>query len=236
MYKNSIRQQAIRLREEGYSYTDISLKIGIPKSTLSDWLSAIPYTPNEKTIKRIGKAIAAANAKKVRQKQESIANINEDAAQEIGALSRRDLFMFGLGLYAGDGSKTAGVTRIVNSDPNVICLAIAWFRNLGITQEQFSLTLHVYPDSDIPACLQFWSRTTTIPTSQFGKIQIDRRVKKRARPGKLPYGTAHLSVRGLGKKEFGIAFARRIQGWTNAVVHKTMQRTWSNGMTRPFQG
>ena len=194
---------------------------GVSKSTLSDWLSLVPYRPNEQTVARVGKAIASANARKTLQKQESIEKIRKEAAREIGAISKRDLFMFGLGLYLGEGSKTSDITRVVNSDPVVILLAIKWFYGLGIIREQFLLTLHLYPDSNVDECLQFWSHTTTIPRSQFGKVQIDRRKNKKSfKSGKLPYGTAHLSVRGLGRKKFGVALARRIKGWTDAIAKK----------------
>lgn len=138
---------------------------------------------------------------------------------DIGEVSRRDLFMFGLGLYLGEGSKTHDITRIVNSDSNVILLAIAWFHGRGVSREQFFLTVHLYPDSDVEKSLQFWSRTTTIPRSQFGKVQIDTRLnKKRSMAGKLPYGTAHLTIRSSGRKEFGVVFARKIQAWNDEVA------------------
>ncbi len=158
-------------------------------------------------------------AKKTEMKHRAIMDIHREAVAQVGVMSKRDLFMFGLGLYVGEGSKTADITRITNSDPNALRLAIAWFYNLGIHREQFFLTLHLYPDSDVEKCLLFWSQTTTIPKSQFGTVQIDRRTnKKRSRNGKLPYGTAHLTVRALGRKEFGVSLARRIKGWSDGVA------------------
>ncbi len=215
---------ALELRKAGHAYSHISRVTGISKSTLSDWLSGVPYTPNAETVNRVGKAIAAANARKTLLKRESIHRIHQEAANEIGRVSKRDLFMFGLGLYLGEGSKTGDVTRVVNADPEVIRLAIAWFKSLGVEPEQFLLTLHLYPDSDTQECLQFWSKTTTIPLRQFGKVQVDTRNNKRVfKRGKLPHGTAHLSVRGLGRKEYASAFARRIKGWTNAVAQEVLK-------------
>lgn len=219
MHKISTREAALSLRKKGFAYSYISEKTGLSKSTLSEWLSNISYTPNALTIERVGKAIAASNARKIQLRQTETEAIRKAAFLDIGDISKRDLFMFGLGLYLGEGSKTHDITRIVNSDPNVIRLAIAWFANLGVVQEQYSLTVHLYPDSNVEESLQFWSRTTTIPRSQFGKTQIDRRVnKKRNRAGKLPHGTSHLTVRSLGRKEFGVVLARKIQAWNDEVV------------------
>lgn len=219
MHKPSTREFALILRKEGFAYSFISEKTGLSKSTLSEWLSGIPYTPNQQTIEQVGKAIAASNARKTQIRQIETEKVRRAAFLDIGYINRRDLFMFGLGLYLGEGTKTYGITRIVNSDPDVIHLAMKWFHGLGVSREQFLLTIHLYPDSDVERSLQFWSHTTTIPRSQFGKTQIDRRInKKRNRVGKLPHGTAHLTVRSLGQKEFGVVLARKIQAWTDEVA------------------
>lgn len=237
MHNPSTRDLALMLRREGFAYSYISERTGISKSTLSDWLSRISYIPNEETVERVGKAIAASNARKTQIKQEETERVRQAAFLDIGEVNTRDLFMFGLGLYLGEGSKTHDITRVVNSDPDVIQLAMEWFYSLGISREQFLLTIHLYPDSDLEESLQFWSRTTTIPRSQFGKVQIDRRInKKKNRAGKLPHGTAHLTVRSMGRKEFGVVLARKIQAWNDEVARIIKTRAWSNGMTRPFQG
>jgi len=220
-----MREEALAMRKSGFAYSDISKKTGLSKSTLSGWLSGAPYNPNKQTIERVGKAIAAANAKKTKIRQEETEATRKAAFLDIGEVSNRDLFMFGLGLYLGEGAKTHEITRIVNADPTVIHLAMKWFHGIGVTREQFLLTIHLYPDSDIEKCLQFWSHTTTIPRSQFGKVQIDRRTNKvKSRAGKLPYGTAHLSVRSLGRKEFGVILARKIQAWTDEAARVIRMR------------
>lgn len=225
MHKPSTRELALVLRKEGFAYSFISKKTGLSKSTLSEWLSKTPYTPNQQTIERVGKAIAASNARKTQIRQRETEEVRQAAFLDIGDISKRDLFMFGLGLYLGEGAKTYGITRIVNSDPNVIHLAMKWFHGLGVSRTQFLLTIHLYPDSDVERSLQFWSHTTTIPRSQFGKTQIDRRInKKKNRAGKLPHGTAHLTVRSLGKKEFGVVLARKIQAWTDEVARVIKMR------------
>ena len=225
MHKPSTREIALTLRRKGFAYSHISEKTGLSKSTLSEWLSKIPYTPNQQTVKRVGKAIAASNARKTQIRQEETEKVRQAAFLNIGDMSSRDLFMFGLGLYLGEGSKTQDITRVVNSDPDVICLAIAWFHGLGVWREQFTIRIHLYPDSNIEESLQFWSRATTIEKDQFSKVQIDRRTnKKKNRAGKLPHGPAHLTVRSLGRKEFGVVLSRKIQAWTDEVARVVKTR------------
>lgn len=225
MYKPSVRENVFKLRKEGYSYSYIAAQSGISKGTLSDWLADVSYNPNQYTIDTIGKARAVSGKVKTEIRQRSLLQAREEAEKDIAVMSHRDLFMFGIGLYLGEGSKTANVVRIVNSDVDVIRLAITWFESLGVLKNQFRITIHLYPDSNVKKCLQFWSAATTIPLDQFAKPQIDwRKNKKVNRAGKLPYGTAHLSVRSNGKKEFGVFFLRKILGWIDCATRKAIMR------------
>ncbi len=220
MHKVSTRKLAVQLRKQGYSYPYISEKTGLSKSTLSDWLSEIPYTPNAEIIEAYGKARARAGERRVQIRQQAMKEIRTHATKDVAKLSKRDLFMFGLGLYLGEGSKTVGV-RIVNADPRVIRTAVAWFRVLGVESRQLVARVFIYPDNDLQASLQFWSKETTIPMSQFQKEHVDRRTDKKVKKaGKLPYGTLHLSVRSNGRKEFGVEFFRKIQAWNESVLEE----------------
>lgn len=214
------RIQARKLRTQGHSYSSISNEIGISKSTLSYWLRDIPYNPNQETRERLKAGKLKAAIHKNRIKLESIKRAEMEAKKEVGELSKRDIFMVGLGLYIGEGSKTGGHVRIANSDPRMIVLAMKWFKEAcGCKQENFRLAIHLYPDNNIERCLAYWSKVTGIPRSQFGKTQIDRREhKKSQKRGKLGYGTAQLSVRGSGK--LGVYLARKIEAWSNNVLNQ----------------
>lgn len=219
MHAPSTREKALSLRKRGFSYAYIASKTGLSKSTLSGWLAEVPYTPNAETLLAFGNARTAASARKAKMRQESIEEIRKIAVKDIGKPSRRDLFVFGLGLYLGEGSKINGQIRIMNSDPRIIKTSIAWFQMLGVEKRQLRLRMHLYPDSNIKRCLQFWSRTTTIPISQFHKNQIDSRTDKKAtKRRKLPFGTVQLTVQSGGRKEYGVLFFRKIQLWNDVLL------------------
>jgi len=215
-------QKAIILRKSGYSYSFISNKIGISKSTLSNWLTDIPFVPNHETLNRIGAGKLKTAIRKSKEKILSIEKAKDVAEKDMGNnLSRRDLFMLGLGLYIGEGAKTSNTVRVINSNPQIIRVAMRWFKDVcGLGMENFSLAIHLYPDNNISNSLKFWSKATKVPLKQFGKVQVDLRTKKKVKTrGKLPHGTAHLSVRSNGKKEFGVFLARRIQAWMDKVYN-----------------
>lgn len=218
----SIKEETIRLRNAGYSYTYINEKTGVSKSTLSNWLGRISYQPNKETINKIGKARAASGLAKNRIKLESIKCAQAQAKKDIGEVTKRDLFMAGLGLYIGEGSKSHNIVRITNSNYQIILFAIRWFNEaLGVPLENFSLRIHLYPDSDEKEVLKFWSNATGFSAGQFMKSQVDyREDKKISKKGQLPYGTAHLSVRSCGQKKFGVFLSRKIEAWTDEVFSK----------------
>lgn len=222
MHPSLIKEKALQLRHAGYSYGYISKATGVSKSTLSDWLSKVIYSPNSEMTKILGNARAAAGAKKAKIKQETFLQAQQEAVRDVGALTQRDVFMFGLGLYLGEGNKTNDIVRIVNSDSRVICLGMAWFKTMGISRRNFAITLYLYPDSNIEECIKFWSLKTGIPRSQFLKVQIDwRKNKKTYKLGKLPYGTAQLAVRSLGEKRFGVLLSRKILAAIDVVANRT---------------
>lgn len=212
MTKTSEKEYAIKLRKAGYSYNLIVEKVSVSKSTLSLWLAQIPYTPNNTVVKRIGNARAAVTKVKHEQKLASYREAECLAKNDIVSITNRDLFILGLALYIGEGQK-GDTVGIINADPRIIIKAIQWLQNYyGVPKENLTLAIHLYSDNNRSASLQYWSEQTGIPLSQFGKTQIDLRTNKKvSKRGKLPHGTAHLRVKAVGNKAFGVLLARRIR-------------------------
>jgi hypothetical protein len=218
----SIKEKAIDYRKRGYSYNMISEKLGLSKGTLSDWLKEIPYRPGEKVLKRIKLGQLKSAQFKHNQRMASIIEMKNLAKKELGVLTKRDLWSLGIGLYLGEGTKLQESIRIINSDPEIIKIAIKWLEEIcGLKTENFTLAVHTYPDNNLKKTLNYWSKVTNIPKNQFGKTQIDKRTNKSGKKKrKLPYGTAHLTVKSKGKKEFGVNLHRRIMGWIESVSNQ----------------
>ena len=213
---NQLKQKALKLRNAGYSYSMIGKKLNIAKSTLSNWLTNIPFKPNKEVLQRVGKAKLKSALHKQKIKFENITRMKSEAAKEIGKLSLRDIFMLGIGLYWGEGSKSHEEVRVVNADPTIIKLSIRWLKEFaGVRREHLRVSVHGYPDHDIYKLVKFWSKELNIPNNQFIKTQIDTRLNKSIlKRRKLPYGTAHVYVRGGGTLLWGVKnLHRKIMGW-----------------------
>jgi AraC-like DNA-binding protein len=216
---NERKEKAIKLRKKGYSYNMISEKLGISKSTLSCWFKEMPFTPNKQVIERIKRGPFKSGQIRHNQRVKDIAKIKGFAREELGMITGRDLWMVGLGLYIGEGSKAYEASQIINSDPEIIKLAIRWFNEVcKISNDNITITMYLYPDNDDKECINYWRKITGLPIKQFRKTQIDRRINKSDnKRRKLPYGTVRLSIISNGNSDFGVNLHRRIMGWIESI-------------------
>lgn len=220
--KLALRNQAVRLRRDGWSYNIISRKLGVGKGTLNYWLKDVPYAPNADVRQRVREGPARNAMLQHADRIQRTRAIKAAAAREIGKISLRDLWMLGIGLYIGEGAKLYEMVRVINSDPDIIRLAIRWFRKVcGLTTKNFCVAVHLYPDVPKEEALAYWSKITGIPRSQFSKTQIDRRTdKSRQKRRTLPYGTVQLKIRSCGNPRRGVFLHRRITGWIEAAYRQ----------------
>lgn len=99
-------------------------------------------------------------------------------------------------LYWGEGfkgnvSSKATTLDFANSDPEMIRLYIGSLRNLyKIDERKLRILLYCYSNQDILALINFWSRLTKIPKSQFTKPYI--RTDSRANVRTMKYGMIHV--------------------------------------------
>ena len=170
-------------------------------------------------IERIRLGPARAAAHRQQRRLDEINYFKNEGRRQIGKLSDRDLLLLGLGLYMGEGSKLYEDTRIVNSDPQLIRIAMEWLRrSCGVPDRNFAAVVHIYPDSSPKASVKYWSQVTGISPRQFERAQVDHRVNKSSKKRRrLPYGTVHVKVYSRGNQRFGVALHRRIMGWIEAT-------------------
>jgi hypothetical protein len=142
----------------------------------------------------------------------SLKNAQDYAERQIGHLSERDIFLLGIGIYIGEGSKTANIIRISNSDPKIIKFSILWLKKcFGLTDENFRIRIHIYPDNDEDIVKYFWMQRLNMDAKFFHPAYIDRRISKQSKKHNiLPYRTAHVSVVSNGNKNFGVLLHRKI--------------------------
>lgn len=200
----------------------ITETLGVPISTMSYWFKDRPFVPNKEVLRRIQYGPIKSGALRHNQKLEDIAKRTQAGRAEIGKLSKRDLWMLGLGIYIGEAAKTIESVRISNSDPVVIAIAIRWLKEVcGLSKENMTIRIHIYPDNNEAESKDYWQKITGLPMENFRKTMVDGRTnKKTSNRSKLPHGTAHISVISNGDIEKGAALHRKIKGWIDGALEQ----------------
>ncbi len=174
MARRKEKQEAITLRKTGKSYGEIRSILGISKSTLSDWLKDFPLSDEQRehcTNKKVENYIAT----RKRNREALLRRIYEEEKVKVLPLTKRDIFIGGLFLYLGEGSKTLiNHLSLSNTDPAMIKGFILWLKNLEVDTSKIYFTLHLYKDMDPSKEIKFWCDKLGVAQSQFRKPYIKK--------------------------------------------------------------
>ena len=171
------KQKALDLRKKGYSYSQIKEKLGISKSTLSGWLMDHPLS--EKRIRELrgnnSQRIERYRNTMHKKKEERLLGVYTKVSKDIGIFSKRDLFIAGLFLYWGEGTKMKNASvEFTNTNPAMIKFFIQWLEIFDIKKDQLKIKLHLYSDMNIDKGINFWVKELKIPKKQFTKPYIKK--------------------------------------------------------------
>lgn len=207
------KQQALRLRLSGKSYNEIAGLIGVPKSTLSNWLSNLELP--DKARKRLAHRVssgASRGLEKRNRNQTHLAiqrmRLARNAGQkEVSRLTLHELTLLGAGLYWAEGYKreiirngkkrTSHRIALANSDPMLIRMFLQFLRkSCRVTDDRITASVRLYQHMNEKVTLAFWQKITGLPKKNFRKTYYG--VSKSSmgiRPfNRLPYGTIVVQV------------------------------------------
>jgi hypothetical protein len=165
------RARARELRAEGWTMPDIAVELGVSRSSVSLWTRDVPFDPAAaRRSPRTDRRPRGSDHPLRRRKLERIERLRRAAIERIGTLDDVALLHAGLGLYAGDGSKTQDSVRFANSDPRMVALFCRWLRRFFVVDEQrLRVTLYLHAGLDLAAAEAHWAEVTGVPVAQFGK-------------------------------------------------------------------
>ena len=126
-------------------------------------------------------------------------------------MSDRDLLMAGIGLYAGDGSKTGNEVKFANTNVDLVCVFCGWLRStFDIDESRLRVRLYLHDGLDLDAATQRWSQALGVPPSQFTKPHRPA-PRHGLEHSKHPYGCAHVTYACARTQ-------RKIMGFLDALV------------------
>ncbi len=163
--KTADQERARALRAQSWTLQEIAEELGVAKSSVSLWVRDVEFVPKP----RQPGLHRAPHPWKVRKEAEIEALLLE-GCERIGEMDDRDLYIAGVALYAGEGSKTDGRVRFANSDPRMIRLFCTWLRRFfEVDEARLHVQLYLHQGLDLEAANRFWSELTGIPVAQFFK-------------------------------------------------------------------
>ncbi len=170
MALRKLKEKALEMRKRGMSYSQIRAVVKVSKSSLSLWLKDMPLS--KERIYELGarnqRRIENCRNTKAKKKQDRLDEVYKKVSKDIGSLSSREIFLCGLFLYWGEGSKTSyTAVEITNTDPSMLKFALIWFRNLGIDIGKIKVKLKIYKDTDREKETLFWLETLGVERHQF---------------------------------------------------------------------
>lgn len=192
-----LQNKAKKLRKSGKSLADIGRILGVAKSSVSIWCRDIKLADSQiKKLKNNNRGSAlGALANKIKREKE-ICSIKTLAKKQIEILDSNDLKRLrdiGTVLYWAEGTKKH-VVDITNSDPQIIKIAMLWFRKIcKVDEKKFHISIYYHSGQKEEEIKNYWSNVTRVPLNQFYK-SIFKKEGTGQRKNVLYYGTCKIRI------------------------------------------
>lgn len=217
--KPEARREARLLREKGMSVRRIAALLNVSQGSVSTWVRDIPLTTAQRqeldgaaaaSRQRFAETYGGKQGQGGRNRQEKIERIErlrQEATQEFPNLVSSAVFVYGLGLYAGEGNKTEESFRLSNSDPRIV-RACSAFVSFVSPESEYTLSARLHHHASVSAAIAFWK--AQIPAAS----AVTARIYRDMRPG------AGRLLRG-GFRSHGVCtlYVRK----SSSLFHKTMR-------------
>lgn len=220
---------ARKMRLNGASFSEITGKTGVVKSTLSLWLKELPkphnlyYTNQKEWLHKIQKLAAVANrAKRNRRIQEMTEKVVHDVNSWKTLSQRPTQIAILASLYWAEGGKGRQVVQFANTDPKLALLFITLFRKIyAVDETKFRVRLHLHYYHNEQKVKSFWSELLNIPKSQFNKTY--RKYRSREKTYRRNFGgICFIKYNSVLLQEqimqYAYAFAEKYTGKINVPV------------------
>lgn len=189
VYSFDLKEKVRDLRRQGLSLGDICNKTNVPRTTIRGWIKSISLTHTQRqalrqrTLSRLQSGRIRTQELRKKEKQQKETDLIYKGMQDIGVLSKRDLFIAGVALYWGEGFKNKYEHRLgfCNSDPAMVKFYLNWLSLLGIKKEEITLRITInntYRDR-VEEIEKYWSEFLDIPSKQFTKPFFQKTVWKK---------------------------------------------------------
>lgn len=208
--KKELRSKAVELRvKKEMSYSAISKKLNVPKSTLSYWLNEYPLSEEKiLELRRAGWEKGEASRERYRNTMREKRKKMEGEEYKkwkvyFKNINTKDLMVAGLMLYLGEGGKkNSSQVSIANTDPKVIEIFLHWLETCFLVpRTEAKVQLHLYESMNVVKERKFWQNTLRLKKEQFYKSSV-RKLKPHSftYSATMGHGTCSVYIFGVERK------------------------------------
>jgi hypothetical protein len=177
------RDQAERLRGEGWSVPDIAVELGVAKSTAFQWVRHIPLDrrgQRARSKREHAKRILDAHWAAYREARAAErAAVRAAGAGWVGQLSPRELLLIGAVMYWCEGAKGKPWRPdpqliFTNSDPLLVEIFIMFVEALGVPRASLKYRVSIHESADAARAMQWWATRVRVPVDRFQRPTLKR--------------------------------------------------------------
>ncbi|MYV40683.1 hypothetical protein GT030_20495 [Streptomyces sp. SID1328] len=227
--KDDLREQARELRRQGCTYDQIEAALGCSRSSVSLRVRDLPKPERKRSPEEAAAISRKGWEEKLRIRDEERRRTKDEARRWVGALSERELFLVGVGLYWAEGAKDKPYDRrenvtFVNSDPGMIATFLAWLDLLGVERERLRFTVMIHETADVPGAERFWAEVVDADRAAFNKTSLKKHNPKTVRRNTGDAYRGCLVIKVLKSADL----YRRIEGAWYGIVEAAREADQSN--------
>lgn len=198
MISPELKNKALELRKNGYSYNYISEITHISNATLSLWFSNSNWSKDvliKNKIKNINESkqrILSMNTARRTNLSNKYKNAQDEAELDFKKHKKDPLFIGSLMLYLGEGDKSTltGLVRMGNIDSSVLKIFIKFLLTYcDVPIKKIKFWLLSYPDLDSKKCLEHWLKELNLNIDNVYKTQI---IQGKHKTKRLLYGVGNI--------------------------------------------
>jgi transcriptional regulator with XRE-family HTH domain len=215
------KAKARKLRKKGQSIKEISKKLSVSVSSVSNWCRDIELT-NDQLRKLKDNARNPYYGKRLdyikKQKQiknEKINRLLKEGIKDISIATRRELFLVGVALYWAEGFKKDSQAGFASSDPAMMKIFLLWlFKccNYHVKDLSFRVTLNISHRYRVEKVQKYWCDVLNVSSDNFQKPYFQKTKWKKVYENPDDYyGVLRVKVRK------STDFLRKIHGWIEGL-------------------
>lgn len=196
---------AAELRRKVWSIKDIAKKLLVSPGSVSLWCHNIKLTKSQQALLQKKQNLAGQVGRQKGADMNKakrigvLATAEMQAEQDIPAVSTREQFYLGLGIYWGEGVKSrTGQTSVVNSDPRILRVMIRWFTEcLSVRISDFRpyVYISIMHKEREQIIMRHWEEVLSLPVQQFkSPIYLTQKPKQKYENHDLYFGVVALRL------------------------------------------